>query len=75
VKFENGKSNLKGRLLFSLMDISTTTIIVNLWGDYSNLPLCEGDIIAINGARVSNFGGKSLNCAIDHAKIFVNPHK
>jgi hypothetical protein len=61
--------------MFSLTDNSKETITVNLWGDYSNLPLCEGDIIVINGARVSIFGGKSLNCSIDHAKVFVNPTK
>jgi len=29
--------------------------------------------VVLNGARVSNFGGKSLNCRTDHCKVLVNP--
>jgi hypothetical protein len=35
--------------------------------------LREGDLIIINGARVSQFGGKSLNCSQEHCKIYINP--
>ena len=46
---------------------------MNLWGELSNIEVKEGDVVAINGARVSNFGGKSLNCSFEHCKILVNP--
>ena len=34
-----------------------------------------GDIIAINGGRISNFNGKSINCGSEHSKIYVNPSR
>jgi ssDNA-binding replication factor A large subunit len=48
-------------MVFSIMDKSNECINVNVWGELSELQINEGDILAINGARVSNFGGKSLN--------------
>lgn len=33
-----------------------------------------GDIIALSGARVAEYGGKSLNVAHDHADLVVNPN-
>jgi len=32
--------------------------------------LKKGDILAIKGAKVSDFGGHSLNAASDHAQLF-----
>ncbi len=34
--------------------------------------LAIGDILAVKGARVSEFGGKSLNAADDHSILFAN---
>ena len=46
-----------------------------LWGD----EFCEkfkhlrkGDLVAIKGAKVSDFGGHSLNAASDHAQLFTD---
>jgi hypothetical protein len=33
----------------------------------------EGQIIAIQGARVSTYGGRSLNIGNDHAKVEFDP--
>jgi hypothetical protein len=44
-----------------------------MWGDDlcdKNELLAVGDVIAIKSARVSEFGGKSLNAASDHAQVF-----
>ena len=41
---------------------SLESIPINLWGELSKLDIFEGDLVVINGARVSNFGGRSLNC-------------
>ena len=37
-----------------------------------NSALKGGDVLAVKGARVSEFGGKSLNAADDHSVLFVN---
>ena len=73
VKFDYGKKTLRGRLVFSIVDNSKEVINVNLWGDLSNIEVNEGDIVIINGARVSTFGGKSLNCGSEYSKIIINP--
>ncbi|CDW83621.1 replication protein a 70 kda dna-binding subunit-like [Stylonychia lemnae] len=73
VKFDYGKKTLKGRLVFTLVDNTNEVINVNLWGDLSNIEINEGDIVIINGARVSTFGGKSLNCGSEYCKIIINP--
>ena len=73
INFENGKGKVKGRLSFTLNDKNNQSIPINLWGELSKLEISEGDLVVINGARVSNFGGKSLNCGHEHCKILVNP--
>jgi hypothetical protein len=73
VNFEHGKGKIKGRQIFTLIDNSNECINVNLWGELSKKIIKEGDIIVINGARVTNYGGKNLNCSPEHAKVFVNP--
>jgi hypothetical protein len=37
-----------------------------------NTEFKKGDILAVKGARVSEFGGKSLNAADDHASLYHN---
>jgi ssDNA-binding replication factor A large subunit len=59
----------------TLVDESAFSIIATLWGDMCERHMINtGDIIAISGARVSEFGGKSLNAATDHADLIVNPN-
>jgi len=33
-----------------------------------------GQILAIKNARVSEFGGKSLNCGDDHSLLYIEPN-
>ncbi|TNV82512.1 hypothetical protein FGO68_gene2808 [Halteria grandinella] len=76
VKFEHGKGNVKGKMVFSIIDRMNDMITVYLWGDLSReTKVREGDVIIINGARVSQFGGKSLSCSIEHCKIYINPEE
>ena len=62
INFEHGKGKVNGRLSFTLIDKTLESIPINLWGELSKLDIFEGDLVVINGARVSNFGGRSLNC-------------
>lgn len=64
----------KVRKYVTLIDDSSYSISLTLWGD-----MCErssalkiGDVLAVKGARVSEFGGKSLNAADDHSVLFIN---
>ena len=70
------KSNReKARRYVTLVDETSCSIVVTLWGDLcEKSTLTPGDIIALTGARVSDYGGKSLNSASDHAELQVNPN-
>jgi replication factor A1 len=63
----NGTSKI--RKYVSIMDDTNHSISLTIWGEMctrnNNLKL--GDILALKGARVSEFGGKSLNSADDHS--------
>lgn len=37
------------------------------------LNLSLGDILALKGGRISDYGGKSINLADDHSSIVINP--
>jgi replication factor A1 len=54
----------------TLTDDTGVNIMATLWGDISNNEkLQEGAIIAVKGAKVSEYGGKSLN--IDSGSVFL----
>lgn len=56
-----------------LADETGLCITVSLWGKNAvREDLNEGQIMAIKGARVSNYNGCSLNAGDEHAKIFIN---
>jgi len=65
----------KVRKYVQLLDDTMHSISLTMWGDDlcdKNEHLKVGDVIAIKSARVSEFGGKSLNAASDHAQVFVD---
>ena len=56
-----------------LADESGLCITVSLWGKNAvQDEIVEGQVMAIKGARVSNYNGCSLNAGDDHAQIFLN---
>lgn len=66
------KGSSKVRKYVTLIDDSGFAISLTLWAT-----MCERitvddihKIIAVKGARVSEFGGKSLNAADDHSSLF-----
>lgn len=65
----------KVRNYLTVVDDSFTSIVVTLWGEMStkNQGIIAGDIIAVKGGRISDFGGKTLNAADDHATLIMNP--
>lgn len=64
----------KVRKYVTLIDDTSCSISLTLWGEMCerNSGLTNGDVLAVKGARVSEFGGKSLNAADDHSVLFVN---
>jgi len=55
-------------------DESGLKIQTALWGSLANLyDLQLGQVLAIKNARVSDYGGKSLNSGDDHASIYIEP--
>ena len=64
---------IKVRKYLTLTDDSNCSISVTLWGE----AMCNrnevrrvGEVLAVKSARASDFGGKSLNVADDHAQLF-----
>ena len=72
VKLKNKQSKI--RKYITIIDKSSTSISITLWGEMceKNNNFNKGDTLAVKGARVSEFGGKSLNAADDHAVLFHN---
>jgi len=64
----------KVRKYVTLIDDTSCSISLTLWGDMCerNQEIKIGDVLACKGARVSEFGGKSLNAADDHSCLFAN---
>lgn len=58
----------------TLIDDSYCSISLTLWGDMCerSITIQIGDVLAVKGARVSEFGGKSLNAADDHSVLYSN---
>jgi len=46
--------------------------MATLWGEMANMELGVGSIIAIKAARVSTYGGLSLNIA-DQSTVDIDP--
>jgi hypothetical protein len=73
VKLRSNKEKI--RKYVTLVDETSYSIVVTLWGEIcEKSALSPGDIIGISGARISNYGGKSLNAASDHADLTINPN-
>lgn len=59
----------------TIVDDSKCSIVASLWGEMcgKTLNLHPKDIITIKGAKISDFGGKSINVASDHSELIINP--
>ena len=67
----------KDRRYITIVDEGGSLIQVSLWGKNTrDYDLSEGQVIAIKGARVSDYNGKSINSGDEHSQIFIDPkHK
>jgi replication factor A1 len=64
---KNGGSSKDKRTLV-VVDDSNFMVGVTLWGPQANTPnLKEGNVIAIRGAKVSDYQGKTLNSADENS--------
>ena len=66
------KGSQKNRKYITLIDDSGCSISLTLWATMCER-VTEQDIhrvLAVKGARVSEFGGRSLNAADDHSSLF-----
>jgi replication factor A1 len=61
----------KDKRTLQIADESSLAIQVTLWGkNATKLELREGAVLAIRGARVSDYGGKTLNSGDEHSQIY-----
>ena len=57
-----------------LVDQAKQQIQVSLWGkNATNDEYTEGSVLAIKGARQSDYGGISLNAGDNHSMIYPGP--
>ena len=73
IKLRAGRE--KPRRYVKIIDDSHSSIELAIWGD-----LCkkvdeygQGDVLALKGGRISEYGGKTINVADDHSNIILNP--
>jgi replication factor A1 len=68
------KGSQKTRKYVTLVDESGCAISLTLWASM-NEKVTSADmhkVLAVKGARVSEYGGKSLNAADDHSSLFID---
>jgi replication factor A1 len=63
----------KERRTVTITDESKLEIQVTLWsGNANKVPFAEGRIVQIKGAKVSDYGGRSLNAGEEHSQVFLD---
>ena len=64
---------MRDRRTITLTDDSGLSLMATFWGDVAQMDGLEiGNILAIKGAKVSEYGGKSLNVSSD-STLELNP--
>lgn len=63
----------KDKRSLQLADESGMSVQLTLWGSVARMGgLQEGRVLAIKGARVTDYGGKNLNADDDHSQLFLD---
>lgn len=71
INLKNGVK--KDKLTVLLADETSKTISLSFWGDQATMSeYKDNPVIALKGVRVSNYGGKSLNC-VEESTVLINP--
>ena len=64
----------KNKLTLTIADESLLHISLTLWGNNaSKLHFEVGRVLAIKGAKVSDYNGKSLNAGDEHSQLSIDP--
>ena len=64
---------MKERRNIVIVDQTKYTVSISLWGNNAKIDdYSEGDIIAIRGAKVSDYSGKTLNSGSEHSEFIIN---
>ena len=63
----------KDKRRITLADDTGFNLEATLWGESASQEFQVGQILAVKGARHSDYGGKSLNIDMDHCVIQINP--
>ena len=64
---------LRDKRSITLADDSGLSLGATCWGELAQLDIQEGQILAIRGAKLSDYGGKSLNMDNQSTWIEFNP--
>ena len=71
INLKSGGSKMRRHV--QVADESGTSISVTLWGDElcERNDLAQGEVLAIKGGKISEFGGRSLNCSGDSSSLYT----
>ena len=64
---------MKDKRTVTISDDTGVSVQATFWGEIAHTNIAEGTIVAIKGAKVSDYGGKSLNLGNDHSVIEMEP--
>lgn len=73
LKLKSGGEKMRSNV--TIGDETMTSISVTLWASMclNNEDLKPGEVVALKGARLSEYGIRSLNADEDHATLVRNP--
>lgn len=60
------------RRRITLIDDSSASVALTLWGDRTELPIKVGSVVFVRGARISDFNGRSLDAG-ESAFLDIDP--
>lgn len=64
----------KDRRQVTFVDDTGVSIMATLWGELGGAAdLQVGQVVAVKGAKVSDYGGKSLNLGSGHSQLRLDP--
>lgn len=73
--FQTKSGEFRDKRTLVLMDDTGYELNATMWGEICSMEINQGQIIAVKGAGVSEYGGKSLNLSNDSSLIQVDPEE
>lgn len=66
---------MKDKRTITLVDDTGISLGATMWGELGKMDIQEGQILAVKGAGVSDYGGRSLNLSNESSMVEINPEE